>query len=75
MTKNRYDKLIPFCRKLVRKYAIPLCNVVGHSDVAPARKADPGPAFPWKRLAREDWGYGTNPKMPLKWRKTIRPDC
>lgn len=54
--ERQIDKLIPFCRKLVRKYAVPLYNVVGHSDVAPARKADPGPEFPWKRLAREGLG-------------------
>lgn len=64
--EKQIDKLIPFCRKLVRKYAIPLCNVVGHSDVAPARKADPGPAFPWKRLAREGLGLWYEPKNAAK---------
>jgi AmpD protein len=37
-------------RVLRRSY--PIADVVGHSDVAPGRKTDPGPAFDWARLAR-----------------------
>lgn len=36
---------------VVRRHAIPARNVVGHSDVAPARKLDPGELFDWPRLA------------------------
>lgn len=36
----------------VARYGILPANVVGHSDVAPARKADPGELFDWSRLAR-----------------------
>jgi N-acetylmuramoyl-L-alanine amidase len=38
--------------ELVRTYGIEPRNVVGHSDVAPARKEDPGELFDWERLAR-----------------------
>ena len=37
--------------ELIFHYDIPLSNVVGHSDVAPLRKLDPGELFDWKRLA------------------------
>jgi len=38
------------------KYSIPAANFIGHSDIAPSRKVDPGVYFPWKTLA--DSGYG-----------------
>ena len=37
---------------LLRKYRINFKNVLGHSDIAPDRKKDPGERFPWKELAR-----------------------
>ena len=45
------DALIPLLNRIVKHYDIPRANVVGHSDVAPARKVDPGELFPWDRLA------------------------
>ena len=37
-------------QKLMQKYNIPPENVLGHSDIAPTRKVDPGKMFPWKEL-------------------------
>jgi len=46
------DALIPLVADIVERHRITRGNVVGHSDIAPARKQDPGELFPWHRLAR-----------------------
>lgn len=50
-TEAQIDALLPLLHSIVRRHDIPRANVVGHSDVAPARKIDPGELFPWERLA------------------------
>ena len=44
------------CRDLLGRYRIPPDRVVGHSDIAPDRKSDPGELFDWSRLARAGIG-------------------
>jgi len=44
--------LIPLMADIVRRHGITRGNIVGHSDVAPARKEDPGELFDWERLAK-----------------------
>lgn len=46
------DALIPLMQEITLRYRITRGNVVGHSDIAPARKEDPGELFPWERLAK-----------------------
>ena len=47
----QYERLGNVCRVLMRRWpAITADRIVGHSDVAPLRKTDPGPAFDWRRL-------------------------
>jgi N-acetylmuramoyl-L-alanine amidase len=46
------DALIPLVADIVKRYRITRGNVVGHSDIAPARKEDPGELFPWSKLAK-----------------------
>lgn len=46
------QSLVPLVADIVGRYGIAPANVVGHSDVAPLRKADPGELFDWERLAR-----------------------
>jgi N-acetylmuramoyl-L-alanine amidase len=48
--------LIAVAREIVARHPIPPANVVGHSDVAPRRKIDPGELFDWPRLAAAGLG-------------------
>ncbi|WP_321953175.1 N-acetylmuramoyl-L-alanine amidase [Paraburkholderia bannensis] len=51
--------IIALSKDIVTRYGIPPTRVVGHSDIAPQRKIDPGAAFPWKQLY--DAGVGAWP--------------
>jgi N-acetylmuramoyl-L-alanine amidase len=55
-TKAQMEALIALARDIVIRHRIPSRNVVGHSDVAPARKEDPGELFDWPLLARAGIG-------------------
>lgn len=48
--------LVELASGILARHAIPPCRVLGHSDVAPARKQDPGKLFDWRRLARAGIG-------------------
>jgi N-acetylmuramoyl-L-alanine amidase len=52
--------LIALAGGVLARHPIPARNVVGHSDIAPTRKQDPGEMFPWKELA-EEYGIGLWP--------------
>ncbi len=45
------DQLILLLKKLSARYQIKPENILGHNEIAPQRKQDPGPVFPWKQLA------------------------
>lgn len=45
------DQLILLLKDIVARHGLGPGAIVGHSDIAPQRKVDPGPLFPWKRLA------------------------
>lgn len=49
----QYHRLAALCRQVMDRYpAITPARIVGHSDIAPGRKTDPGPAFEWATLRR-----------------------
>ena len=60
---SQIKTLIHLCQQLIQKYNIPAQNIIGHSDIAPARKPDPGFAFPWEVLAKN--GIGLWPKSDM----------
>ena len=48
--------LLGLLEELRARYRIPAANFIGHGDVAPGRKVDPGYRFPWRRLAQHGFG-------------------
>ena len=53
---SQIEAVIRLAREVVKRRKIPAARVLGHSDVAPARKMDPGELFPWGRLAHAGIG-------------------
>jgi N-acetylmuramoyl-L-alanine amidase len=53
--------VINLCRGIIARHAIPSHLVLGHSDVAPGRKVDPGDKFPWRKLAEAGIGQFVAP--------------
>jgi N-acetylmuramoyl-L-alanine amidase len=51
--KKQIDIVIALVKDIRTRHEVPVTRVLGHSDVAPQRKEDPGELFPWKRLAQE----------------------
>ena len=71
-SNNKYSQpmintLIKLIQHLKKKYNINNSNILGHSDIAPFRKIDPGPNFPWKKLENENLIF--NPKKKNKYKK------
>ncbi|MCA8901351.1 MAG: N-acetylmuramoyl-L-alanine amidase [Hyphomonas sp.] len=54
------DAVIELCHAIVARHEIPQARIVAHSDIAPARKVDPGEHFPWARLSEA--GIGLYPE-------------
>ncbi len=63
-TRIQIKRLVELCKYLKRKYKIKNKLILGHSDIAPLRKADPGEKFPWGYLSSK--GVGTYPGKIMK---------
>jgi N-acetylmuramoyl-L-alanine amidase len=55
------EAVIALCRDIGRRHAVPAERVLGHSDVSPVRKIDPGEKFPWAALAAAGVGHWAEP--------------
>ena len=55
-SKKQIQSLIKLSKILIKKYKIKPKNILGHSDIAPERKKDPGEKFPWKEFAKQRIG-------------------
>ena len=69
---RQIKSLIYLCKNLKKKYVIRQENFLGHSDIAPLRKIDPGEKFPWKKLSSYKlgkWFKKSPKKIDLRERK------
>lgn len=57
--------LLALLTQLKKVYNIPTANFIGHQDIAPLRKPDPGPFFPWKLLAQKGFGFWSDELLEL----------
>ncbi|CAM3266465.1 N-acetylmuramoyl-L-alanine amidase [Yersinia entomophaga] len=55
-TPQQIELVTALAHKIIERYEIEPRNVVAHSDIAPQRKEDPGPLFPWEHLAKQGIG-------------------
>ena len=56
-TKKQINSIYKLSKYLLKKYKIRNKYILGHSDIAPERKKDPGEKFPWKYLSQKNIGY------------------
>jgi len=58
--KNQIKSIIKLSKYLIKKYKIKSKFILGHSDIAPERKKDPGEKFPWEYLSKKKISYWHN---------------
>ncbi len=59
-SNKQINSLVKISRILIKKYKIKKKYILGHSDIAPLRKKDPGEKFPWKNLSKKKIGVWHN---------------
>ena len=63
-SEPQVEAVIRLLEDLTTRHRIPRTAVIGHSDLAPGRKIDPGPRFPWQRLYEAGFGIWPDPDAP-----------
>ena len=72
-SKKQIKSILKLSKFLIKRYKINLKNILGHSDIAPTRKKDPGEKFPWQYLAKKKVGlWHSIPKEKLKKNRLIK---
>ena len=59
--ESQIAALLALLTDIQQRYTIPTVNFIGHGDIAPGRKVDPGVRFPWRRLAAYGFGLWCDP--------------
>ena len=68
--QQQIDAVITLAKDIVARHKIKPENILGHAEIAPQRKPDPGPLFPWKQLANAGLIPWPN-EDEVMWKKTI----
>ena len=70
-SKKQISSLLKLSKILIKKFKIDCRNILGHSDIAPERKKDPGEKFPWEYLSKNKIGlwHTLNRQELIKYRK------
>ena len=66
---RRCEAVEALCQDIIARRRIPAHRIVGHSDIAPTRKSDPGELFDWPHLARAGIGLWPEPAAELRHRR------
>jgi N-acetylmuramoyl-L-alanine amidase len=69
--KRQIAAVTALCRSIQTRHTIPTTRVVAHSDVAPARKQDPGEKFPWRTLYDSGVGHWVKPAPLMNFGKSL----
>ncbi|WP_251976423.1 N-acetylmuramoyl-L-alanine amidase [Salinicola avicenniae] len=69
---SQIDAVIALAKDIVTRYGLPPTAVLGHSDIAPSRKIDPGPRFPWRKLYEAGIGAWPRDSDVRHYRKRFR---
>tara|TARA_B100001121_G_C18679903_1_gene618048 strand:- start:121 stop:858 length:738 start_codon:yes stop_codon:yes gene_type:complete len=72
-SKKQIHSILKLSKYLIKKYKIKINFILGHSDIAPYRKKDPGENFPWKYLSKNKVGlwHNLNDKKLTKMRSMV----